>query len=295
MRAVTFILAAAASYAATPTEYFPLQAGNQWVYRGGSATQTVVVGPAATFDGQSYLSVEGFDGTQWLRPDPSGALYLYDPAANSERIFMAADGGVNNVEPCGQSGRVVSSDADYSGPIGTFKGVVEIRYDPGRCADAGIVRELYLPYVGLLQRTVTTIAGSRDYDLIYARVGGVLVVSGPETSLTLALDSPVYAAGAKPLARIALRHTGASPLTLQFPSGQRYDVAVRNELGRTVYRWSDGVVFTQAAGTLQVQGEQNWLVPLRLPDLPPGAYTAEAVLTTGPRITWAATVPFAVR
>jgi hypothetical protein len=39
-------------------------------------------------------------------------------------------------------------------------------------------------------------------------------------------------------------NTTAAPLAVQFPSGQSYDFSVE-DAGRTVWRWSDGMMFTQ--------------------------------------------------
>src|SRR4029079_11068766 len=127
---------------------------------------------------KQYFLYTSFGVDQWLRADDQGIVYLYDSASKAERVLISTDGVVTTGNNCKQTGRVVSRDASYKGPIGTFNGgVIEIQYDPGTCADAGLIRELYLPYVGLLQRTEQSIAGPRLYDLVYARIGGVLVAT----------------------------------------------------------------------------------------------------------------------
>ncbi len=297
MRKLLIFTFAACAFGAGPADYIPLQADNQWIYRpsGGGSTVTSTVGRTAQFGGQTYIAYSGFDGALWLRTDASGAILMYDPDTKSERSFMTADGVASPANSCRQTGRVTSTTADYSGPIGTFTGsVVLVRYDAGACADAGIAEERYLPYVGLLQRTVTTIAGPRTYDLVYARVGGVLVATAPETSFTLALDAASYTAGSEPLARIALRHTGPNPLVYDQASGQEFDVTVFDSQGNLVYRWSDGKAFPQMVVTVQLNGERNWSVALPLAKLGAGNYTAEATLATTPAGVFKASLPFTI-
>lgn len=142
-------------------------------------------------------------------------------------------------------------------------------------------------------------------DLIYARVGGVTVVSAPEVSFSLALDKSVY--GSSPRgeipemsARLALRNTQPEPLELSFPSGQIYDVAIRNESGVVVYRWSDGKAFPAIFQTISFSAEKNWPILLRPADkdgkpLPPGKYTAEGYLTTAGPKSYSAAVAFEMR
>lgn len=292
--------AAAAVFGQPAGDFFPLQVGNQWVYHASGRTATMEPVTASIvrtseFGGKTYFLYAGPQGNSWIRAGQDGALYLYDTAANAEKVVIAPDGVVTPfTNECNQIGRVTSTNADYKGPLGAFGGVIEVRYGPGTCRDAGIERELYLPYVGLIQRTVTTIAGPLTYDLVYARIGGVTVVTAPETSFTVALDASEYEVLSTARVRIALRHTGPAPLKLEFTSGQIFDVVVRNEAGERVYVWSADKVFIQLVQTIEVNGERNWTALVPLVNLPPGKYTAEAFLTnSGPR-RYSGTVSFSI-
>ncbi len=236
---------------------------------------------AEDFGGNQYFLYSGFGTQEWLRFNDQGALVAYDPAAKTERVVISPEGVFTPfLSPCNQTGHIVSTTADYKGPLGVYQGnIIEVTYDPGTCADAGLLRDLYLPYVGLVQRTVQTIAGPRTYDAVYIRVGGVLVATAPETSFTLALDNSSYDPDVTMRARLALRHTNADPLVLTFSTGQEFDVVLRNERGEPVYTWSIGKMFTQMVHQIQVNGEQNWEVLIPLAGLPPGRYTAKAFLS----------------
>ena len=299
---------------AAAQNYFPLETGNQWIYRSGSQTATAEVVRSETFDGHPYSLVRGFFGDAWLRTNESGALVAFNPDTRTEQLwaaFGAADGSQFQaaIPPCEQPAQVASKSARYIGPIGEFSNALEIRYGPGRCADAGNERDIYLPWVGLVQRRATTIAGPRVWDLIYARMG-TTEISASETSFQLALDHAIYTANLQPpvdprnavplmIARLTLRHIRQEPLRLTFPSGQRFDLVIRNERNDVVLSWSASRSFIQVIGTETIEGERNWVIEVPLgagsTPLPQGRYVAEGWLTTeGPRA-WTASVGFEVR
>ncbi len=299
---VVGLLAASTLFAAGPSDYYPLQTNNVWVYQVSGNLQldpvVATVTQSSVFGGQTYYEYAGLDGPLWLRVDDRGIVYLYDANTKVERVLIAADGTVKPVNSCNQTGRVVSTNASYSGPFGTWDGgLIEIQYDPGSCADAGILRELYLPYVGLVQRTIQTIAGPRTYDLVYARLGGVLVATSPETSFTVSIDNTSYAASparSSVRVRMALRHTGPGTVKLDFTSSQEFDITVRNSKGEQVYTWSATKLFAQVLHSLVVEGEKDWVATVPLDQLAPGAYTLEGYLTNGPARSYSATVAFTI-
>ena len=225
-------------------EYLPLYTGNQWVYRGAAGQFTVSVEKAAEFDGHEYHLVRGFPSMPevYLRSDDEGRVWMWDSEAKIEKIWLdfTASEAPTGVDRCNALSRVESRDAKYSGPVGDFVNALRVRYTYGGCADAGIDSDVFLPYVGLVQRMAQTIAGPRAYDLVYARLGAVAVVTEPEVSFGVAVDR----AGTS--VRLTLRNTTGTPLELEFGSGQTFDVAVRDEAGKDVWVWSDGRNFTQA-------------------------------------------------
>ncbi|RPJ81300.1 MAG: hypothetical protein EHM13_10630 [Acidobacteria bacterium] len=248
--------------------------------------------------------------------DDGGTLYAYDSRSEREQVwaaFNAPEGTEYDtvIDPCSRRARIASREARYSGPVGEFqREALRIVYPPTGCADAGITEEFYLPWVGLVRRTITTIAGPVTYELIYAQLGGVTIISGPGISFGLTLDRPVYYVNLMPpvdpvrsvpeaTLRMTLRNWTATPLELVFPSGQSYDVAIRNAKDEVVYRWSDGKAFTMVFRneTLAPRQERHYVVTARLVDkdgkpLPQGRYTTEAWLTTEGGKRYAATVGF---
>jgi hypothetical protein len=138
------------------------------------------------------------------------------------------------------------------------------------------------------------------YDLSYARIGEVTVVSAPEVTFSLTLDSAVYFSGPV-MARLTLRAVQPSPLSLNFRTSQEFDLVVKNGAGDMVYRWSDGRGFAQVLHSLSLgAGEKNFTVQFPLADskgaaLPAGVYTAEAWLTTEVPQLYRAQVAFEIR
>ena len=310
----SFALFASLATAASP-DYLPLEVGNQWIYRAGTQTMTVEV---LRKEGAYYV-VRGFpDGDVWLRMDDGGTLYAFDGMAGREAVwaaFNAPEGTEYDtvIEPCTRRGRIASRAARYSGSIGQFDTALRIAYPPSGCADAGITEEIYLPWVGLARRTITTIAGPVAFDLVYAQLGGVTIITGQGASFGLSLDRLVYTANLMPpvdprrsvpemALRMTLRNATDTPLELVFPSGQSYDVVIRNAKDEVVYRWSDGKAFAMIfrRETLAPRRERNFVLSVQLGDkdnkpLPQGRYTAEAWLATEGGKRYTATVGFEIQ
>ena len=268
---------------------------------------TVVRGDV--IDGRWYALVRGFpSGNTWLRLGEDGTLYSYDADRRVESVWVAfatPEGGTfqTQITDCNKEARIDSRNAAWKGPIGEFDNALTVAYPPGVCADAGITNEVYLPYVGLVERTSTTIAGPLQYKLVYANLGGVTFISAPEQSFALALDKHVYTVGPEIPAmnvRLTLRNTRLDPFTLGFASAQRFDLVFKDAAGNILYRWSEGKAFATLSSEVSVGGELTHAIRVPLADragnpLPAGVYTAEGFLTNTPPKRYTATVAFEVR
>jgi hypothetical protein len=303
--------------AAEQRDYFPLQVGNQWLYRcsancSADETWTVAIlgtAPETAPDGSSYYILRGFGKDYWVRLVDSSRLVARDPDADpAEKLwydFSATEGEeyATSVHPCNVSGTIASRQFDYSSPLGHFT-AFQIKYPATTCDLQGLVEEIFVPHIGLARR-VDLVPGSRAYDLIYARVRGRDIVPRSELAFSLALDRRVYSVGlpnAIPTitARITLKNTTSDPLHLVFPSNP-YDLEIRNEKGDIIYRWSDGKGFPALVTELDLSpGVQSYVITIRLETdftraWPPGTYTAEARLNTAPSDLYRARVSFEIR
>ena len=268
-----------------------------------------------SFGGQTYYQITGFtENPAWVRYNTSGELVQYDSSGGPDKLwypFAAPDGfsfRTNVPAPCLQQASLRQRRDEIRVPAGSFSPVLAVEYQPGACADAGYSDEVFVLGAGIIRRTAITIAGPRSFELLWARVNGQ-VLSGPEVAFQLTIDQPVYVANLMPpvdpnravpvlTARFGLRNTGSQPVTLQFNSGQRYDLVIRDARGQQVYQWALGKLFTQDRAAIDVkEGEFGFVVQVRLggTDNRPfaqGRYTLEAFLATAEGKVWAATVPF---
>ncbi|MCC6392125.1 MAG: hypothetical protein IT167_16110 [Bryobacterales bacterium] len=296
--AAAFLLSAAGF--AQEADYFPLQVGNQWVYKGtgsGSNPFTVEVTGTETIGGNEYFSVTGFPQPLLLRKNQAGTLVIYDREEKREKTWVAFSAAAGEafrteVDPCNATAVIRTRQGELKSPFGEFSNALQVGYQPS-CADAGLTSESFLPYVGLVRRTMTTIAGERKWDLIYTRLGGFSVFTEREVSFQTALDASQYKAGDAMTVRISLRGTLEPPLQLTFPTGQDFDLILRNEKGDEVYRWALGKLFTNLFRQFPLTGEKNWVLTVPVPEVPAGNYTATANLAVlGPR--YEATIPFVI-
>jgi hypothetical protein len=189
---------------------------------------------SGVFDANTYYLTRNFLGADtWLRTREDRTLVSYDPSTQQESAlvaFDAAEGATykTSIDPCSSTANIISRSMKTRLPVGQFDNLLAINYPPGVCADAGLATEQYLPSIGLAQRTRQTIAGPVTYDLTYARIGGVIVISAPEVTFSLTLDSAVYESS-QVGARLTLRVVQPEPLRLSFRTAQEFELVVKNE------------------------------------------------------------------
>jgi hypothetical protein len=282
---VVLSLAAASLPAA---DFFPLETGNEWVYResGAGAQFQIRVGAPALIGGQVYYTVHGYGVEPLLvRRGADGALYARDEERDGEVLLTSFRGEQGDwfrapYRTCEQEGQAQERPANYQGPAGRFASTLRVRYRTLGCADAGVEEELYAENLGMLTRVVSTFAGPRTAHLIYARVGKFTLIADDGVTFDLAL-SPVAGPDPKLRATMRLAVRGSTPHQLVFPSSQEYEITLKNADGLVLWRWSDGRVFTPAVRTVEL-GPGTRLINEDAPlPVQPGIYTVEAWITAG--------------
>jgi len=275
-------------------DLLPLQPGNYWTYRevNGSQSFTVRVGtPLATQNGV-YARLTGYVRQPlWVRYNKFGSLvYLNEEADRDELLtsFETVSGAwaVAPFRPCEQETQVDTRSEGYSGPVGEFTKATHLQYRSFSCADAGVTAEVYLPSIGLVRRTESSIAGPRVFELAEARVGGLLY-SGKQSG---GFDvSTHYAGPGSTTLPVTLRLSlmNEEDMMLAYATSQEYDISMWNDKGQEIYRWSSDKVFTQGVWARWVHGTLTHRVEIPLKDasgqpLPAGNYVIHAWLTAGP-------------
>jgi hypothetical protein len=290
-----FVGMAAAALTLCGQDYFPLQKGNQWVYRSSRSeeTKTIQVGDSLEFNGKTYFRVTGFSGFtpsaalgRLLRQTEEGALVEWDERFNSERAFLsiqAPEGEIvySRADECSNASEVIAKDAKVTVPAGTFEKSVELAYREMQCADRGVVTDFFAPNIGLVKRVETTFAGPVTYELVYARVNGVSTTGRTETSFAVSASSPAKI-GELMTARLTIQSGGGrTALSLTFPSSQVYNLQLIDSAGEIVYNWSSDKAFLASIQNIVIDGERTWLVQFAVPSgIRPGIYKLEGYLTT---------------
>jgi hypothetical protein len=98
------------------------------------------------------------------------------------------------------------------------------------------------------------------------------------------IDAKLYVHAGQSAIRLALHvvNPGTKRVEITFPSGQTYDFVVLDSVGREVWQWSQGRMFTQSLRNKVLDGgealdvEETWSIAA----LAPGRYTARGVLTS---------------
>ena len=271
--------------------HLPLETGNTWTYRDNLGTTfTVQVGLPAHIDNKVYYSLSGYVNEKlWVRFNENGNLYYRNEELDREEIltgFEFADRAWFEApfRDCPQQSQVQEKRENVSGPAGNFLDGLKIQYRTLGCADAGFDQEIYVENVGLVRRSVITIAGPRVFELVSAKVGNTIITAAPQSTFQVALSKPKLG---EPRLHVDLRLIVEAPLPLEltFPSTQRFDLQLRNSRGEVLYTWSADKLFAQVIETEHVQGVLQYEAEIPLStstgQLPPGKYTVEGWLTAG--------------
>ena len=291
--AIAALLAAPAAQAA---DFLPLSPGNRWTYRAASGeTFEIKIGlnPIATGGGLVYQSLTGYAAEPLLvRRGDDGVVYWLNQEFEREEIladFRPLSGAFYSTPisaPCDQDAQAQERPVVFEGAGGIFPDAREIRYRILDCADTGVESELYLDNIGLARRVVQTIAGPREFNLVSAKVGPLTLSEAPGVDFRVSLSSAAInrVRRTDPVSvEVGLRLVvdRLDPVHLRYTTSQRYDVAVKNERGETLYLWSATAIFLQVVSEEDVS-HAEYHVPLTL-DLPDGRYQVEAWLTSDAR------------
>ena len=177
MRFLTAALCLAAPVFAAETDYFPLAVGNRWVLQTSASTpevRTIEVLNSRTIDGKTWFLVAGYaPADRWLRKAADGTVYALKERTGAEETLAQIAAGApryrTSLSGCEQSAQPAAQAAPYRGVNYTGSDAILVEYTPENCRDIGITQETYAAGIGLVSRSITTFAGPRTFDLVYAR------------------------------------------------------------------------------------------------------------------------------
>jgi hypothetical protein len=113
-----------------------------------------------------------------------------------------------------------------------------------------------------------------------ATAGQVVRVQQDGLALRVETGRAGTRAGGRLTFELMLTNTTDRPLTLLFRDAQRFDVTLRDQGGREVWRWSEDRMFAQVLGeeVLAPGAERMWTATVPRV-LPPGQYVATVAIT----------------
>ena len=306
MKWTPFLLMAASSFAA---DYLPLHPGNRWVYQ-TDAGQTLEIragNQQLSAGDRTYTRLNGYAASGvWLRKNEIGNLFAYDDESAGEAgmtLFEYARGARfdSRLAFCPETlGEVHEKPVLVKLADGAEREALRITYLNLGCADIGLTEELYVDNIGLVRRTVTTFAGPRTYNLVYARVGGLTFSTGRTMTFSLGMDQVYFdrqspADPVTPVFRFELTDRSFRGVEVAAPFGNEFDFIIRDERGNQVYKWSDGRVFPAGFRT-ERYGDRSFEVSATL-NLPDGVYLVEGWLVdvNSPNRLFSSAVNFEIR
>lgn len=283
----------------------PLENGNTWTYREAKSGQSFTVRVSTPFviGGKVYHTLKGYAGSDLLvRVNEEGQLVFLELDGSTESVltpFVPFSAGwwnapyrtCDDTEAQAQERRV-----EVSGAAGRFSSAREVVFRSASCRDAGVEREQFAANIGMVRRIEQSIAGPRQYDLVYARIGKQVIEAQPGGRFAVTVAHQPGAA----MADVTLRlETGGPVVKLPFASSQEFEIVLRDASGAVRWRYSDLLAFTPAVREREVAVEWSVTVRMPVPD-PQGRasvpYTVTAWLTTteeGPK--YAATAAVELR
>lgn len=256
--------------------WFPLDEGNQWVFRAGQTEH--VIRSEYAYDHLRYVT--------GLTPEPAWFgfsstyttnLYVWNDEAQGWSYhtrfgYRYTPWTVKTTQgPCDTfKARRVRTDVTVTTPAGTFKNAREVEFDlvpdpAAFCAPRGIKSITYAPGVGPIEIVKAVGYRYEKFALVSAKVGtksypdaqqqGALKLSADKASyvnvpntrfcITIA-PCPSNEVTATAKFTLVLTNTTSSKQTFEFGTGQQFDFELVDAGGKTVKAWSDDQGFTLA-------------------------------------------------
>ncbi|WP_223669641.1 BsuPI-related putative proteinase inhibitor [Kangiella shandongensis] len=189
------------------------------------------------------------DGQQlyWKNDDGSKQLLVdFDDTIGTK--YDVQIGGCTHSATLAQKGGTVTSSA------GQFEDAVQLSFS-GYCFDEGLESAWFVPQIGLVRWNQDSILGSVAFELQHAKVDGMTVPNHKGLELTAQFPSEPIIGGQQSTveAYITLRNHSERTVSLDFRSGQTFDIYLYDEHDQLVQQWSRDRMFTQALQTIDIQ------------------------------------------
>ena len=225
-----------------------------------SQGEVVSVGIIETM-GANWKQYSSFFGqqNQWLWVSNNGnQVYWLNESQELEMLLDSSDPvGTEyqvNIDGCTDKAVLSNKEASLLSAAGDFNDLVKLDFS-GYCFDAGLKSAWFSPEVGLVKWTQDSVLGVVEFELEHAKVEGMTLPnqSGIELSAQFPIETVMLNQQKSVEASITLANHSSQTLTLDFTSGQTFEIYLYDDQDKLVTLWSSDRMFTQALHSMEIK------------------------------------------
>lgn len=227
----------------------------------GSAQESVINSAVVDSYGANWKQYSSFLGVKnaWLWLSSDGAELYWRNSADTLDLMVNFDDPVGTyypvrVEQCTDSSTIGKKGIQITTSAGSFKEVIRLDFS-GHCADAGLQHAWFAPKVGVIKWSHSSIQGPVAFELQHAKVDGMTLPNQQGLELTSQFPSQAVMLNEQDSveAYITLINHSDETMTIDFNSGQTFDIYLYDDQDQLMTQWSADRMFTQALQSMEIK------------------------------------------
>lgn len=226
---------------------------------GDTVTTSVTDSQGANW--KQYSSFLGHEN-QWLWVSGDGEQLYWLADSGKRELLLNANDAVGTeysvtIDGCTNKARVADKHGELTMQSGTYDNAIRLDFS-GYCFDAGLKSAWFVPKIGLIKWSQDSMLGAIDFELGHAKVDGMSIPNqqGIELSGQFPADSLMLDEKDSAEVYLTLLNHSDETVTLDFRSGQTFDIYLHDDDGQLVSKWSHGKMFTQALHSMEIKPGQ---------------------------------------
>ena len=194
---------------------------------------------------------------QWLWLSNDGQeIYWFNESKNAELLLNASDPvGTEyrvKIDGCTDRATLASKSDKVRVAAGDFDRSVRLDFS-GYCFDEGLESAWFVPGIGLVKWSKDSMIGPVVFELEHAKVGNMTLPNqeGIELSAQFPAETVMLNNQNTIEASITLINHSDETITLDFTSGQTFEIYLYDDNEQLVSLWSSDMMFTQALHSME--------------------------------------------
>ncbi|AKE52476.1 BsuPI-related putative proteinase inhibitor [Kangiella geojedonensis] len=207
---------------------------------------------------KQYSSYFGQEN-QWLWVSHDGnRVYWLNESQQLDLLFDGDDPvGTEyqvRIDGCTDRAVLAGKEANLSSSAGDFNDLVKLDFT-GYCFDAGLKSAWFAPGIGLVKWAQDSVLGVVEFELEHAKVDRMTLPNqnGIELSAQFPAETVMLNQQKNVETSITLINHSDQTLTLDFTSGQTFEIYLYDDQGELVSLWSSDMMFTQALHSMDIK------------------------------------------